>query len=214
MKAVVVRAPMLFGLEDVPIPEIPEGGMLLKVKACGLCGSDLRTLRSGHRKVTLPWIIGHELCAEVVELGHGYKEPWQKKELLAVGPLVYCGECEFCHTERSSFVTITRRSPKSGRGDLLSILRFPKPASSGARSRLYRKVSIPRSRPLPSRSPRVSMPRKKGRLVRETPLRSSAPARWVVSTPAWRAQMGHREFSSRIFPGTASRWHRRSSRMP
>ena len=91
---------MQFGLENVPIPEIPEGGMLLKVKACGLCGSDLRTLRSGHRKVTLPWIIGHELCAEVVELGRGYKEPWQKKELLAVGPLVYCGECEFCHTER------------------------------------------------------------------------------------------------------------------
>lgn len=100
MKAVVVRAPMQFGVEDVPIPEVPEGGMLLKVKACGLCGSDLRTLRSGHRKVTLPWIIGHELCAEVIELGSGYEGPWRRNELLAVGPLVYCGECEFCATDR------------------------------------------------------------------------------------------------------------------
>ena len=100
MKAVVVRAPMQFGVEDVPIPEVPKSGMLLKVKACGLCGSDLRTLRSGHRKVTFPWIIGHELCAEVVELGRGYEGPWQRNELLAVGPLVYCGECESCTTDR------------------------------------------------------------------------------------------------------------------
>ena len=59
MQAVVVRAPMEFDVETVPVPECPAGGFLLKVIACGLCGSDLRTLRSGHRKVTLPWIIGH-----------------------------------------------------------------------------------------------------------------------------------------------------------
>ncbi len=96
MKAVVVRAPMQFGVEEVPIPGVPEGGILLKVKACGLCGSDLRTLRSGHRKVAFPWIIGHEICGEVVELGHGYEGPWRKNELLTVGPLVYCGACESC----------------------------------------------------------------------------------------------------------------------
>ena len=100
MKAVIVRAPMQFGVEDVPIPDVPDGGMLLKVIACGLCGSDLRTLRSGHRKVTFPWIIGHELCAEVVALGSGYQGPWQENELLAVGPLVYCGECDYCKTDR------------------------------------------------------------------------------------------------------------------
>ncbi len=49
MKAVVVRAPMVFDVEEVPAPETPAGGLLLDVKACGLCGSDLRTLGSGHR---------------------------------------------------------------------------------------------------------------------------------------------------------------------
>jgi len=96
MKAVVVRAPMEFEVETVPIPACPEGGFLLKVTACGLCGSDLRTLRSGHRKVTFPWIIGHEICGDVVEVGSAYEGPWQVGEQLAVGPNAYCGVCDFC----------------------------------------------------------------------------------------------------------------------
>ena len=73
MKAVVVRAPMDFNVEDVPEPKVPGGGLLMKVIACGLCGSDLRTLRSGHRKVTLPWIIGHEICGTVTRTGEHYQ---------------------------------------------------------------------------------------------------------------------------------------------
>jgi L-iditol 2-dehydrogenase len=96
MKAVVVRAPMEFDVEDVPIPTCPPAGFMLKVLACGLCGSDLRTLRSGHRKVTLPWIIGHEICGEVAQVGDDYQGPWQVGERLAVGPVAYCGVCDFC----------------------------------------------------------------------------------------------------------------------
>ena len=95
MKAVVVRAPLDFGLERVPVPDVPEGGLLLEVAACGLCGSDLRTLRSGHRKVTFPWIIGHEICGMLCETGPGYRGPWQIGDLLAVGPMAYCGVCCF-----------------------------------------------------------------------------------------------------------------------
>jgi L-iditol 2-dehydrogenase len=96
MQAVVVRAPMEFGVETVPAPEAPAGGLLLDVKACGLCGSDLRTLRSGHRKVQLPYIIGHEICGQVADLGPGYQGPWQRGDLLSMGPVVYCGHCDFC----------------------------------------------------------------------------------------------------------------------
>lgn len=96
MKAVVVRAPMQFNVEDVPTPDVPKRGLLLKVHACGLCGSDLRTLRNGHRKVAFPWIIGHEISGEVVEVGDKYQGPWQEGDLLAVGPLAYCGVCDFC----------------------------------------------------------------------------------------------------------------------
>jgi L-iditol 2-dehydrogenase len=98
MKAILVRAPMDFGLEEVPMPRCPVGGLLLRVHACGLCGSDLRTLRSGHRKVTLPWILGHEISGEVVEVGDRYQGPWQQGERLSVAPLVYCGRCDFCQS--------------------------------------------------------------------------------------------------------------------
>ena len=100
MKAVVVRAPMDFAVEEIAPPEAPAGGLLLDVKACGLCGSDLRTLRSGHRKVTLPWTIGHEICGEVSAVGPGYAGPWQAGDLISVGPLAYCGRCDFCREGR------------------------------------------------------------------------------------------------------------------
>jgi len=96
MKAVVVRAPMEFAVEEVPVPKCPPGGLLLKVHACGLCGSDLRTLRHGHRRVTFPWTIGHEISGEVKAVGPSCDGPWKAGDRLAVGPLVYCGRCDFC----------------------------------------------------------------------------------------------------------------------
>ena len=96
MKAVVVHAPMDFRVEDVPIPKVSERGLLLKVYACGLCGSDLRTLRSGHHRVTFPWTVGHEISGEVVQVGEKYEGQWRVGDWLAVGPVVYCGTCDFC----------------------------------------------------------------------------------------------------------------------
>jgi L-iditol 2-dehydrogenase len=96
MLAVVVRNPMVFDLEKVPIPDTPLGGFLLKVGACSMCGSDLRTLRLGHRKVTFPWIIGHEVSGQVAEIGPEYQGVWRVGDWLAVGPPAYCGDCDFC----------------------------------------------------------------------------------------------------------------------
>jgi len=100
MEAIVVQAPMQFGMEDVPAPGCPEGGLILKIIACGLCGSDLRTLRSGHSKVAFPWIIGHEIAGTVVEVGSSYRGQWQKGDVLAIGPINYCGACDYCISGR------------------------------------------------------------------------------------------------------------------
>jgi len=96
MSAVIVRAPMEFAVETVPIPPCPEDGLLLKVHTCGLCGSDLRTLRSGHHRVQFPWIIGHEISGTVVQSGTPYQGLFLVGEMLAVAPLAFCGGCEFC----------------------------------------------------------------------------------------------------------------------
>lgn len=96
MKAIVLEEPMKYSLQEVPVPKCPDGGMLIRVIACGLCGSDLRTLKSGHRNIKYPWTIGHEISAEVVKLGKGFGGPWKIGDLIAVAPMVYCGHCEYC----------------------------------------------------------------------------------------------------------------------
>ncbi len=96
MKAVVVNAPGDYGVYDVDKPDCPKGGMLVKVIACGLCGSDLRTLRSGHHRVKLPFTIGHEISGKVEQLGENYTGEWEIGDMLAISPLAYCGKCDFC----------------------------------------------------------------------------------------------------------------------
>ena len=125
MKAVVVRAPMQFDVEEVPAPEVPDGGLLLDVKACGLCGSDLRTLRSGHRKVAFPWIIGQEICGVVAETGPGYAGPWHLGALVSMGPVVYCGHCAFCLEGRYELCENYREIAQAWPGGLAEQMAVP-----------------------------------------------------------------------------------------
>jgi L-iditol 2-dehydrogenase len=125
MRALVVRAPMQYAIEDVAIPETPAGGLLLKVLACALCGSDLRTLRSGHRKVTLPWTIGHEISGAVVETGKGYAGEWKMGETLAVGPVVYCGVCDFCREGRFELCENYREIAQAWQGGFAEYIAIP-----------------------------------------------------------------------------------------
>jgi L-iditol 2-dehydrogenase len=96
MKAVIINAPGDYRIYEVEKPACPDGGMLVKVLAVGLCGGDLRTLRMGHHRVKLPFIVGHEVSGEVVALGKGYGGRWQTGDKLAIAPVVYCGKCDFC----------------------------------------------------------------------------------------------------------------------
>jgi L-iditol 2-dehydrogenase len=132
MKAVVVRAPMEFGVEEVPLPPAPEGGFLLKVHSCGLCGSDLRTLRGGHLRVTFPWIIGHEVAGWVHEIGPSYAGPWKVGDLLAVAPFVYCGRCDFCQTGKYELCDNYREIAQAWPGGFAEYMPVPaEPARNG-----------------------------------------------------------------------------------
>ncbi len=75
MKAAVYHGPRDIRVEDVSQPEIEENEVLLRVKACGICGSDLHTYRLGMfeealgRPIENGRIMGHEMSGEVVEVG-------------------------------------------------------------------------------------------------------------------------------------------------
>lgn len=69
--------------------------VIVKVKACGLCGTDLHIFSHGRADVALPRIMGHELSGEIVEIG---KEVTNVKvgDRVALDPVVSCGECYVC----------------------------------------------------------------------------------------------------------------------
>ena len=102
MKAVIFNSPQHYQVAEVPKPEISENEILLKVTACGLCGSDLRTLKFGHRKIPPPFIIGHEVCGEVVAAG-ALSHKLAIGSRVSIAPIVYCGECSYCRQQRFEF---------------------------------------------------------------------------------------------------------------
>lgn len=100
MKAVVKAKPDVGAvLLDVPVPEIGEEEVLVKVMAAGLCGSDVHTYlweKSMHYKTPyLPLILGHEFSGQVVQVGRQVTSVAVGDRILA-RPTHPCGTCWFC----------------------------------------------------------------------------------------------------------------------
>ena len=69
MRAGVYRGESRIDMELVPVPEIQPGEILIRVAACGICGTDVKKVR--HNLVKPPQILGHEIAGTVVETGPG-----------------------------------------------------------------------------------------------------------------------------------------------
>jgi len=83
-------------IESVPLPEIGEGDVLLKVRASGICGSDARSYFNGIKeRYKIPVIFGHELTAEIYRTG-AKVQGYSPGERVVVAPIYGCGQCEFC----------------------------------------------------------------------------------------------------------------------
>lgn len=94
MKAIVFQEVNHMTLETVPIPEPGSGEVLIRVKACGICGTDPHILH-GVWPGGFPLIPGHEASGEVVKLGPEVKK-LKLGDRITVDPNVGCGYCEYC----------------------------------------------------------------------------------------------------------------------
>lgn len=92
MKVAVTAAPGVTRLEDRPTPTIHAGELLVRVRGCGLCGSDLAKLRSPSR---LPAVLGHEVVGEVARAGEGAGS-FEPGDRVVVAHHVPCGACHYC----------------------------------------------------------------------------------------------------------------------
>jgi len=95
VKAAVLEHLEKIVVKEVSTPPIKKGEMLVKIRSCAVCGSDIRIYHQGNPRVKSPQIIGHEIAGEVVEVGEGIGT-FRLGDRVALGADVPCGVCKFC----------------------------------------------------------------------------------------------------------------------
>lgn len=95
MKAAVFKDIEKIVLEELPIPECPEDGLLIKVYACGICGSDVRNYHNGLKDGIKNQILGHEIAGQIIEAGKSISH-YKAGDRVALAPDISCGSCWFC----------------------------------------------------------------------------------------------------------------------
>jgi L-iditol 2-dehydrogenase len=95
MKALLLKEYMRFACEDVPLPEPGPDEVLVAVKACGICGSDVHGMDGSTGRRRPPIIMGHEAAGIIAQKGRGVAD-WAPGDRVTFDSTIYCGRCEFC----------------------------------------------------------------------------------------------------------------------
>jgi L-iditol 2-dehydrogenase len=93
MRAGVYRDKCVVRVEEVPVPEVAADEVLIKVAACGICGTDIKKIFQ--RYVEPPQILGHELAGTVVAVGGGVTK-WKPGDRVMSFHHTPCGGCFYC----------------------------------------------------------------------------------------------------------------------
>ncbi len=95
MRAAVLKDIGKIKIEEVKKPVCFEDSIIIEVKACNICSTDVKIYRYGYSSIKFPLILGHELAGVIAEIGknvRGYKEG----DKIALAPNISCGECYYC----------------------------------------------------------------------------------------------------------------------
>jgi L-iditol 2-dehydrogenase len=93
MRAGVYREKGIVRVEEVPVPEVGDGEVLIKVAACGVCGTDIKKIFHGY--VAPPQILGHELAGTIAQVGRGVTK-WKPGDRVMSFHHIPCGNCYYC----------------------------------------------------------------------------------------------------------------------
>lgn len=104
MKAAVMHGPNDIRVEMIDKPQCPSDGLILKIMAVGLCGSDIRNLTCDSRKGDYPFVYGHEIVGFVDEVGD-MQTKYKVGDRLFLFPGTYCMECDDCISGHSENCT-------------------------------------------------------------------------------------------------------------
>ena len=97
MKALNLAEYKKFEYVDAPEPKLEEGEVLIKIKACGICGSDIHGMDGSSGRRQPPIIMGHEAAGTICEIGPKVEgSGWTVGDRVTFDSTVYCGECIYC----------------------------------------------------------------------------------------------------------------------
>jgi len=95
VKALVLKEYNAFSYEDVPVPEIGPDEVLIRVKACGICGSDVHGMDGSTGRRIPPIVMGHEAAGVIAEAGAAVTG-FAQGDRVTFDSTIYCGACRFC----------------------------------------------------------------------------------------------------------------------
>lgn len=109
MKAAVFYKKEDLRVEELPIPVIKADEVLVRVRACGVCGTDVHIFSGDEGAAPTPagTVLGHEFAGEIVEVGAAVKG-YAVGDIVSVDPNKLCGECSFCRGGLGHFCTAMR----------------------------------------------------------------------------------------------------------
>lgn len=95
-----------FEVRSIPQRPLARGEVLIKVAACGVCGTDVHIYHGGKGSATVvpPVVLGHEFSGVVTEVGEGV-DSLRSGDRVAVDPNIYCGHCHFCQIGKKQLCT-------------------------------------------------------------------------------------------------------------
>lgn len=96
MKALVYEGPQKMELREIPAPEPEAGELLIKVKAVGVCGSDVEGYLGKTGRRTPPMVMGHEFAGIVAQTDSN--SGFRQGDKVVVQPKLYCGQCNYCRS--------------------------------------------------------------------------------------------------------------------
>lgn len=101
MKAAVMHGQRDIRIQEVPQPRPGPGQLLVKVRAAGVCSTDVKQLAGLSPPRRIPSILGHEVAGTVAAVGAGVAA-WRPGQRVAVYPIAACGSCFFCRRGKHS----------------------------------------------------------------------------------------------------------------
>ena len=102
MKAVRFYGPRDIRVEEVPAPRPEAGGLLVRIEACAICGTDVKAFSKGNPRIEAPQTLGHEFVGEVVEVGAGC-EAFALGERVTMATSISCGACTVCRAGHTNW---------------------------------------------------------------------------------------------------------------